>query len=208
MSSDMHDEDACSGGGTKATIWSSPDAQTAWRTYGKLHTRLGPYMSALAAHAHATGTPLVMSPWLVHPERRELATVDAAFYFGPSLYAVPVVTRGATIGDDDAAAGRARRLARRHALRRRHDRDAAGAAHRAAAAARRRRADPDARSDDRHARARDVADRDRPDRRRRRLRRRRRDLARDRPRDVHARRRRHARGATTTARRSRAPAAR
>jgi alpha-glucosidase (family GH31 glycosyl hydrolase) len=96
MSSDMHDEDACSGGGTKATIWSAPEAQTAWRTYAKLHTRLGPYMSALAVHAHDTGTPVVMSPWLVHPERRDLATVDSAFYFGPSLYAVPVVTRGAT----------------------------------------------------------------------------------------------------------------
>ena len=96
MSSDMHDEDACSGGGVKATIWSSPDAQAAWRTYGKLHTRLGPYMSALAVRAHATGTPLVMSPWLLHPERRELAPVGDAFYFGPGLYVVPVVTRGAT----------------------------------------------------------------------------------------------------------------
>ncbi len=96
MSSDMHDEDACSGGGVKATIWSSPDAQTAWRTYARLHTRLAPYLTALAAHAHDTGTPLVMSPWLLHPERRDLATVDTAFYFGPSLYAVPVVTRGAT----------------------------------------------------------------------------------------------------------------
>lgn len=96
MSSDMHDEDACSGGGVKATIWSSPEAQTAWRTYGRLHTRLAPYLYALAGHAHATGTPLVMSPWLLHPERRDLANVDAAFYFGPGLYAVPVVTRGAT----------------------------------------------------------------------------------------------------------------
>jgi alpha-glucosidase (family GH31 glycosyl hydrolase) len=96
MSSDMHDENACSGGGTKATIWTSTDAQTAWKTYAKLHTRLGPYMSALAAHAHATGAPLVMSAWLVHPERRALATVDSAFYFGPSLYAIPAVTRGAT----------------------------------------------------------------------------------------------------------------
>jgi len=95
MSSDMHDEDACSGGGTKATIWSSPEAQASWRTYAKLHTRLGPYMTSLAAHAHETGTPLVMAPWLLHPERKELAQVDAAFYFGPSLYAVPVVTRGA-----------------------------------------------------------------------------------------------------------------
>ena len=96
MSSDMHDEDACSGGGTKATIWSSTDAQTAWRTYARLHTRLGPYMSALAVHAHDTGAPLVMSPWLLHPERDDLAPADDAFYFGPSLYVVPVVTRGAT----------------------------------------------------------------------------------------------------------------
>jgi alpha-glucosidase len=96
MSSDMHDEDACSGGGTKATIWTSTDAHTAWSTYAKLHTRLGPYMSALAVHANQSGTPLVMSPWLLHPERRDLATVDDAFYFGPSLYVIPVVTRGAT----------------------------------------------------------------------------------------------------------------
>ena len=96
MSSDMHDEDACSGGGTKATIWSSSDAQTAWRTYAKLHTRLGPYLYALASQAHDTGTPLVMSAWLMHPERRALAEVDDAFYFGPGLYAIPVVTRGAT----------------------------------------------------------------------------------------------------------------
>lgn len=96
MSSDMHDEDACSPGGTKASIWSAPEAKAAWKTYGKLHTRLGPYMYALAHRAHETGAPLVMSAWLMHPERRDLATVDDAFYFGPGLYAVPVVTRGAT----------------------------------------------------------------------------------------------------------------
>jgi alpha-D-xyloside xylohydrolase len=96
MSSDMHDENACAGGGTKATIWSSTDAQTAWSTYAKLHTRLGPYMSALAAQAHQTGAPVIRSPWLVHPERRELAPVGDAYYFGSSLYVVPVVTRGAT----------------------------------------------------------------------------------------------------------------
>src|SRR5439155_9135629 len=41
MSSNMHDEDACSGGGgQKANVWNSPDAQAAWRTYAKLHTRM------------------------------------------------------------------------------------------------------------------------------------------------------------------------
>jgi len=96
MSSDMHDEDACAGGGTKATIWSAPEAQAAWKTYARLHTRLEPYLVALAAQAHATGQPLVMSPWLVHPEVGALAEVDDAFYFGPGLYAAPVVKRGDT----------------------------------------------------------------------------------------------------------------
>ena len=96
MTSDMHDDDACSGGSGKATIWDSPDAQAAWKTYAKLHTRLGAYMSSLAQTAHTTGQPVVMSPYLVHPEVRALAPIDTAFYFGPSLYAIPVVTRGAT----------------------------------------------------------------------------------------------------------------
>ncbi|HEX9100872.1 MAG TPA: hypothetical protein VF997_01645, partial [Polyangia bacterium] len=96
MSSNMHDEDSCSGGnGPKANIWSSPDAQAAWRTYARLHTRMLPYFLALAAEAHATGAPVVRSPWLMHPERPELAPVDDAFYVGPSLYAAPVVARGA-----------------------------------------------------------------------------------------------------------------
>jgi alpha-glucosidase len=96
MCSDMHDEDSCSGGGTKASIWTAPEAQTAWKTYARLHTRLAPYMVALAAHAHATGTPLVMSPWLVHPERPGLAPIGDMFYFGPGLLVAPVVERGAT----------------------------------------------------------------------------------------------------------------
>jgi len=96
MSSDMHDEDACSGGGTKATIWNAPEAQTAWKTYARLHTRLQPYLVALAGQAHVTGTPLVLSPWLLHPERPALAPVGDMFYFGPGLLVAPVVERGAT----------------------------------------------------------------------------------------------------------------
>jgi alpha-glucosidase (family GH31 glycosyl hydrolase) len=96
MSSDMHDEDACSGGGTKATIWDAPEAQAAWKTYARLHTRLAPYLTALAAEAHVTGAPIVLSPWLLHPSERALAPVDDAFYFGPGLYAAPVVKRGDT----------------------------------------------------------------------------------------------------------------
>jgi len=96
MSSNMHDDDACSGGdGPKANVWNSPDAQAAWRTYARLHTRLQPYFVALAAEAHATGAPVVQSPWLRHPERRELAPVGDVFYVGHSLLAAPVVARDA-----------------------------------------------------------------------------------------------------------------
>jgi sulfoquinovosidase len=95
MSSNMHDEDSCTGGGQKANIWNSTDAQTAWRTYARLHSRMLPYFVALAARANAKGEPVVQSPWLRHPERRELAPVGDVFYFGPALLAAPVVARGA-----------------------------------------------------------------------------------------------------------------
>jgi alpha-glucosidase len=97
MSSNMHDEDACSGGnGPKANVWTSSDAQSAWRTYAKLHTRLFPYFQALAKQANATGAPVVRSLYLEHPDRPELAPVGDAFYVGPALLAAPVVARGAT----------------------------------------------------------------------------------------------------------------
>src|SRR6185369_12292186 len=40
MCSNMHDEDACTGGMGKATIWTSADARAAWATYARLHTRM------------------------------------------------------------------------------------------------------------------------------------------------------------------------
>jgi alpha-glucosidase (family GH31 glycosyl hydrolase) len=96
MSSNMHDEDACSGGsGPKATIWTSSDARTAWRTYAGLHTRLLPYFTALAVEAHATGAPVIRSLFFEHPDQPELARVDDAYYLGPSLLVAPVVKRGA-----------------------------------------------------------------------------------------------------------------
>jgi alpha-glucosidase (family GH31 glycosyl hydrolase) len=96
MSSNMHDENACSGGTTpKANIWSSADAQAAWRTYANLHSRLLPYWEALAQTAHQTGAPVMRSLYLEHPDRPELAPVADEFYFGPALLVAPVVTRGA-----------------------------------------------------------------------------------------------------------------
>ncbi len=102
VSPDMHDEDACSDAmdtGHKASIWSSPDAQDAWRTYAKLHTRLFPYLYTYAHEAHATGAPIMRAMFLEHPELDGAAQIGDTYYFGRSLLAAPVMTRGATTRD-------------------------------------------------------------------------------------------------------------
>ncbi len=97
MCSNMHDENACSGGtGPKATLWTSPDGYAAWQTYAGLHTRMFPYLTALAQKAHTTGEPLMQHLFLRNPGRHDLASIDDAYYFGPSLLVAPVVARGAT----------------------------------------------------------------------------------------------------------------
>ena len=100
MSSNMHDEDACSGGGDRQ----GDHLDLARRAGGVADLRAAAHAHAALLRragdeAHATGAPMVRSPWLMHPERRELAPVDDAFYFGPSLYVAPVVARGATTKD-------------------------------------------------------------------------------------------------------------
>jgi sulfoquinovosidase len=95
MQSNMHDENACTGGGTKANVWNSTEAREAWRTYALLHTRLFPYLYTLAHEAHATGAPLIRHLYFEHPDRRDLAAVDDTHYLGPALLVAPVVARGA-----------------------------------------------------------------------------------------------------------------
>jgi alpha-glucosidase (family GH31 glycosyl hydrolase) len=106
MCSNMHDEDACSGGSGKATLWTSPDAQAAWKDYAALHTRLFPYLFTLANQAHATGAPVIRALFLEHPDRVDLASVDDTYYFGDALLVAPVVARGATTRDVQLPAGR------------------------------------------------------------------------------------------------------
>lgn len=97
MQSNMHDENACTGGTTpKATIWTSPEAQAAWKTYAGLHTRLFPYFYTLAYQAHATGAPVIRQMFLENPDRPDLANVDDTYYLGPALLVAPVLQRGAT----------------------------------------------------------------------------------------------------------------
>jgi len=109
MSSNMQDQDACSGAldpGEKASIWSSTDAQRAWFTYARLHTRLFPYLYTLAHQAHATGAPTMRHVFLEHPDVGALAGVDDEYYFGPALLVAPVVTRGARVRDVTFPPGR------------------------------------------------------------------------------------------------------
>jgi len=93
----MQDQDACVGGDAtlKASIFNSSDAQDAWRTYARLHTRLVPYIYTLGLQAHATGEPIMRHVFLEHPDHPELASEDSAYYMGPALFVAPVITRGA-----------------------------------------------------------------------------------------------------------------
>jgi alpha-glucosidase (family GH31 glycosyl hydrolase) len=97
IGSDMHDEDACAAAsdpGQKATIWSSPDAQAAWKTYARLHTRLFPYLYTLAQEAHATGAPTVRALFMEYPDPA-LLQIEDEYLLGPALLSAPVIQRGA-----------------------------------------------------------------------------------------------------------------
>jgi len=93
----MMDQDSCVGGepDLKASIFNSLDAQAAWKTYARLHTRLAPYLHTLGVEATATGAPIMRHVFLEHPERLDLASEDAAYYLGQALYVAPVVARNA-----------------------------------------------------------------------------------------------------------------
>lgn len=106
MQSNMHDENACSGGTSpKATIWSSAEAQAAWKTYAGLHTRLFPYFFTLASEAHETGAPVIRHMFLEHPDRTDMTGVDDAYYLGQAILVAPVLTRGATSREITLPAG-------------------------------------------------------------------------------------------------------
>jgi alpha-D-xyloside xylohydrolase len=108
MTPNMQDQNACVGGdrSRKATIWTSPDAQAAWKTYARLHTRLQPYFLTLGHEAHRTGAPIIRHLFLENPDRADLAAVDDAYYLGPALLVAPVLTRGARARDVALPPGR------------------------------------------------------------------------------------------------------
>ncbi|MEM9189601.1 MAG: TIM-barrel domain-containing protein [Myxococcota bacterium] len=98
LTPNMQDQSACSlslDGGTKATIWTAAEAFESWRVYARLHTRLFPYLWAMAQRAHATGEPMMRQLFLEHPDQPALADDKTSYYFGPGLFVAPILERGA-----------------------------------------------------------------------------------------------------------------
>lgn len=97
----MMNDTACANpvGGSKQkwTLWSDAETTQAYAALARLHTRLAPYFWTLAAQAHASGRPLMLHPWLLHPARAEALAVDDWFFLGDALLAAPVVRRGLTV---------------------------------------------------------------------------------------------------------------
>jgi alpha-glucosidase (family GH31 glycosyl hydrolase) len=96
----MMEQDACAnplGAKEKWKLWNDDETIEHYARWARLHTRLAPYFWALAQEAHASGRPITLHPFLLHPDAPEAIAVDDAFYLGPSLYAAPVVRRGQTV---------------------------------------------------------------------------------------------------------------
>src|SRR6185437_3667922 len=95
LSSDMHDENACSGADASAppkwNIWSDAETLQVYGQYALLHTRLFPYTYAAAEEATQTGMPIIRHPILMNPTDPNAVSVTVEYYFGPSLYVAPVV---------------------------------------------------------------------------------------------------------------------
>lgn len=98
LSPDMHDENACSGAAAGAppkwTLWSDDETTTVYARYARLHTRLVPYIHAAAQESVRTGVPIMRHPFLMNPTEAGARAAQYDYWFGPSLYAAPVVHRG------------------------------------------------------------------------------------------------------------------
>lgn len=95
----MMDQNACSNPlekRTKWTLWSDDETQDVYRRMAGFHTRLQPYFRVLAKEANASGLPLMRPPFLFFPKEPKTWSLDDAFFFGPALYAAPVLRRGVT----------------------------------------------------------------------------------------------------------------
>ncbi|HEX6839810.1 MAG TPA: TIM-barrel domain-containing protein, partial [Polyangia bacterium] len=73
------------------------DAETLamWKRWATVHTKLYPYLAAVAAEAAADGAPMVRQLALAFPTDATAWTVADEYLLGPSLLVAPVVAEGA-----------------------------------------------------------------------------------------------------------------
>ncbi len=105
----MMEQNACSnplGRRTKWKLWNDAETIAVYGEMARLHTRLMPYFEVLAREANQRGIPIMRHPFLLHPREPEAWKVESAFYLGPSLWAAPVVERGAVTKDTWLPPGR------------------------------------------------------------------------------------------------------
>lgn len=98
LSPEMHEENACSGTTPqkKWNLWDDDETTRVFGDYARLHTRLFPYLYAMAKVAADTGLPIVRHPVLEWPADERAWAVDLEYGFGDALYVAPVVRRGMT----------------------------------------------------------------------------------------------------------------
>ena len=95
----MMEQNACAnplGRREKWKLWNDDETIAVYAEMARLHTRLLPYFEVLAREANATGAPIMRHPFLHHPREPEAWKTESSFYLGASLWAAPVVERGAT----------------------------------------------------------------------------------------------------------------
>jgi alpha-glucosidase len=98
----MQEENACSNplqDKEKWKLWNDDETIRLYSDMTRLHTRLSPYFDMLAREANRSGIPIMRHPFLYHPREPEAWKVDDAYYLGASLWAAPVIARGATTRD-------------------------------------------------------------------------------------------------------------
>jgi len=94
----MMEQNACANPLGRRKKWKLWDDEETVRVYGdmaRLHTRLMPYFEVLIRESNRTGVPIMRHPFLHHPREPEAWKAESSFYLGASLWAAPVVERGA-----------------------------------------------------------------------------------------------------------------
>ena len=98
LSPEMHEENACSGTmpQQKWNVWNDDETIRVFGDYARLHTRLFPYLYAMAKVSADTGLPIMRHPILEWPTDERAWAVDLEYGFGDALWVAPVVRRGMT----------------------------------------------------------------------------------------------------------------